>query len=224
MTTNPSSSLSSSGGSAPSPEEELQALLAGVTTAPPAFASATSLSGPQPSSTSEESTYIKGGDTIALFSGDGQDGGDLKSESAGKRLSVVSFKTKKDLIPLCLGFIGSTKSAFCLKSSLECAVNQKGGSHASSKFSPDLQCYYIAKNTEAQSAWVEPSLPFIHASLLHADREWDMSVSRTFDEWRLTFKYLKSEPSLESTKALQTKVSQALLPDITDSLKTPRKV
>ena len=131
----------------------------------------------------------------------------------------VIFITPEQIKLRCCGFIGARKNAFCLKRKQSCQSHNNNGTHSSSKYSPNVNHFYIYKTTNCDAAWSEFSLSEKQLIKVGEDN-FDENAEQSLEDWKLTFSSLNSniEPS-----DMDAAISYMKHPPSYDSLKTPSK-
>ena len=143
-------------------------------------------------------------------------GGNLNSI---QKLVKVIFITPEQIKLRCCGFIGARKNAFCLKRKQSCQSHNNNGTHSSSKYSPNVNHFYIHKTTNCDAAWSEFSLSEKQLIKLGEDN-FDKNAEQSLEDWKLMFSSLNLniEPS-----DMDAAISYIKHPPSYDYLKTPSK-
>ena len=150
------------------PQDSFNDILARISSTSPAAASAPSSllapSTPQVSFTGEFRNATLGGDN-----------------DKGVSLVLFSEAIKSDK---CCGYIGPTRAKFCTKAKSECTSHSKGGIHATSKFVPSANHFYVNCNQAETSAWTTPS---IDSSKLEAHDASLVNAELDLQSWKALF-------------------------------------
>ena len=145
-------------------------------------------------------------------------GGGNSNQISTKLVKVV-FITSEEIKLRCCGFIGARKNAFCLKKKQSCQSHKKNASHFNSKYSPNVNHFYIYKTTALDSAWTEFNLS--HNQLMKfGEDNFNENAEQSLEDWKLTFSSLNAniEPS-----EIDSAINFMKHPPTYDSLKTPSK-
>ena len=138
-----------------------------------------------------------------------------------KLLSTI-FINNDNVHHFCCGFIGSAKGTFCLKSKSLCPILLKCGSHATSKFTPELNTYYICKSQDNFAAFCDISIS--QSTIKLSGKSLDMDTPRTISDWRAIIQAISNIDESKSTSELQNAIDSMVDHDISAFLKTPSKL